>query len=510
MMINLDKKQNYIRLFLSDHQLNRVFSLLAALFVARVSLGWFDVLFFPLLVVTSVIILLKVLFDFRDARFRLRGAIGAYPLFLLVLVFFVFALINSYYEIRSFRNEAINMGSIIVLILAQLLLLGSVEDFMVHRNRFFRALFYLITFTSATGVVKLWLYLRGIEVSLFAEEKHLALGTSLIDNPDQFITAIVAAMIGVILYKFRQKSPFLLALLYHSSFLLMFYTIIWSGSKKGFLLMLLLFVILILVRLFFIFHHSRGRNYNLIKNLNIVILTIGFSSLIGTWVINLVPGEKKEQWIGALGFDRYHFKSEVTMVTFSHLSTFNHEADLQRWYDRLWGYSNPAEEALHDKILFVLIEQENLSLAPEITPWAEKAFGHRRQRLEASIRLFSHYTDEQKLWGQGFHYLNHFSSTPIAGPTAEPVQYRNNYLVSALLYSGVLGLLALVGLLLQVFRTYWVNRKELLALAAIFMVNGILFLLSYNTLLSVPIMLLTTAMALRVQSFAGQQRYREK
>lgn len=506
----MEKKQNYIRLFLSDRQLNGVFSLLAALFIARASLGWFDVLFFPLLVVTSVIILLKVMFDFRDARFRLRGAIGAYAPLLLVMIFFVFALINSYYEIQSFQNEFLNLGSVIVLILAQLLLLGSVEDFIVHRNRFFRALFYLITFTSVTGVVKFWLYLRGIEVSFFAEEKHLALGTSLISNPDQFITAIVAAMIGVILFKFRQKSPFFLALLYHSSFLLMFYTIIWSGSKKGFLLMLLLFISLILVRLFFIFHHSRGRNYNLIKNLNIVILVIGFSSLIGTWAINLVPGEKKEQWISALGFDRYHFKSEITMVTFSHLSTFNHEADLQRWYDRLWGYSNPAEEALHDKILFVLIEQENITLAPEITPWTEKAFGHRRQRFEASVRLFMHYTDEQKLWGQGFHYLNHFRSTPVAGPTEEPVQFRNNYLASSFLYGGLLGLLSLAGLLLQVVRIYWINRKEMLALAAIFMVNGILHLLSYNTFLSLPIMHLTTIMALRVQSFAGQQRYREK
>lgn len=476
-------------------------SLLTALFIARESLPILNFFFYPLLVLSAVYTLVVLA---ASAKFIIKlnrkGAAGVYLPFMLVALFVVIAVVNSEYTPLAFSAEFINLGVAIILVIMYFSFIHDKEQFFWQRNLFFRILFYLMTAVSILGLAKFWFYLRGIEVPFLFSEERFALGTSLILNTELFITPIVAAMIGVILFKFRQKSYLHMSVLYHLSFLAMFYTVLWSGSKKGLLMMIILFAVIVLLRIFFILHKSRARNYNLIKNLNVLILVIGFSALLGTWAINVLPGEKKEEWISRLGFDNYHFKSEMTLITHSHISTFDFQADLQRWYDRLWGNYEADEKAMQDKITFVLVEQENIFVAPERSRWAVQAYDRRLERWTSSKALFLEYSKKEKLSGRGFRYLNDFSVLSAWDHSANVVHFMNNYLVSSLLYSGLAGLLALMWLLLQVFRIYWINRRDLIALFAIFFVFGLMFLLTHNTILSNPLLLVACIMPLRFRT----------
>jgi len=472
-------------------------SLLTAVYVAKASFPVFEWLWLIILAIAAVVSI-SILVTHRKTFPERRGnALHVYFPLGLVLLFFLLAIVRSDFSTRAFSDELINLGMIILLIFMQIALLPTYQILIRYRNNFFRALFYLISFVSLAGLAKFWFYLRGIEIPALFQQEQMALGTSMVLNTDQFIAAIVASMIGVMLFKFRQKNGLLMDVLYHASFLIMFYAVIWSGSKKGLLLMILLFISVILLRIFFLFHKSRAHNYNLIRNLNVIILVIGFSAMLGTWAINFVKVEKKEQWIAQLGFDSYHFKSEMTMITFAHLSTFYQQADLQRWYDRLWGNQPVDTQAMKDRIAFVLVEQENIAVNDDPGSWTFKAYEYRKQRWGTTLDLNKDFSYKRRHFGAGFAYLSIQWPGTFSEPGTESVQFRNNFLVSSLLYSGLLGILALLWLLIQAGFIYYRHRKELLAMMVIFGVMVALFLLSYNSILSNPILLVTLIIPLR-------------
>jgi hypothetical protein len=487
-----------------QHTLIKLLGLLTALYVAKVSFPLYHWFFIGVLVLTLAGVSVLMLKPRSEDSSLNQPALQVYFPLGLVFLFFLLAILRSDIKTIAFRQELFNLGFIILLILMQLKLLPGQQLLTRYRNYFFRALFYLISAVALTGLAKFLLYLRGIEMPALFQQDQMALGTSMVLNTDQFIAAIVAAMIGVMLFKFRQKNSLIMDILYHASFLIMFYTIIWSGSKKGLLMMILLFISVVVLRVHFLIHKSRAHNYNLIRNLNVIILVIGFSVIIGTWAINYVKGEKKEEWIAQLGFDSYHFKSEMTLITFAHLSTFNNQADLQRWYDRLWGNYPEDYQAMKDRIAFVLVEQENKAVNDDPGSWTFKAYDYRRQRWETTFERFKGFSDRTRILGAGFSYLE--TQLPGKNPEEEPslVHFQNNYLISALLYSGFLGVFAMLWLMIQVGWIYYKQRNELLALLVIYGVMAILYLLSYNAILSNPILLIALIMPLRVAAIRQQ------
>lgn len=472
-------------------------SLIAALFVASVSV---PVLEIPLLVLTGLGVLLSlfiVFFRLRRVRAKVRGVPAVYLPLIINLLAFLYAIRYSVFPAGCFSIELINLAMVIALVLMQIILIDSKEQVIRHRNQFFRLLFYLMTFVSLFSLAKFTFYLQGNEFLPGFFTDSFTLGTSLIRDADQFIIAPVAAMIGVMLFKFRQKSHPLMSLVYHLSFLLMFYTVIWSGSKKGLLLMVLLYGSLVALRIWFIFHKSRVNNFNLIKNLNIILLVLGFSALFGHWIINIMPAERREHAVIILGFDRFHFKSEMTLITHSHLTVFFPEYSLHQWYDHLWEPQTNDETSLKDKIAFVLTDHERRQPDPLELFWPEHALTQRQHSFDKAKAFFLTYTDQEKMVGKGFQYLTDIDPFPQEHLDQCPSDYQNNFLVVSLLSTGVLGLTSLFWLIGQVLRIYWINRKELIALFMIFLMVTTLSLLFHQHFLSNPLFLVAVIIPLR-------------
>lgn len=472
-------------------------SLTAALFVAGESFHYFRGLLYPLLGFTVVITILFFIMTMRRIRARLRGMTGIYLPLIITMLLFVIAINRSGLPVQLFYYELFNMGVIGLIIFLQILLIKNRDDLLKHRDQFFRILFYLVTAISVMALIRFALHLWGIALPDQLVSQRVQSGTTLTHNPDTFIIAPVAAMIGILLFKFRQKTTFGLNLLYHFSFLLIFYTIIWSGSGNALLIMIGLVAMLVVTRVFFLFHHSRKRNYNLIKNLNVIILVVGFSAVLGSYLFFVVPGKQKDLWIARMNLESYHVKSEVTLITFAHIKTFNHTADLQKWYERLWGQEDQDKGAMRDRISFILTEQENLFMAPEPEKWHRKVLDYRLNQLQKIRDLFNEYSPRERWFGKGYGYLKDPGFIPTEATSVVPTNLAHNYLVNTLLASGIVGVGFLFWLLLSVLGVFWVNRKRLLALYVLFVVTATLYLLIPNTFLSCPLLLFSMSIPLR-------------
>lgn len=496
----MNRVKTYLQQELNRERLISLVSLIMALFVAGESFFPFRQLLFPLLIPTILITILFFAFSLKRVRAKLRGTLGIYLPFTLAMLLFLIALQKSNLAIELFYYELFNMGVILLIVLLQILLISTKEQLLRHRNQFFRTLFYLMTAVAILALARFGLFLWGIELPEILMPDRLLHGTALTHNPDIFILAPIATMIGLILFKFRQKAHIVLSILYHFSFLLMFYTIIWSGSSKGFLLMIILVFVLIFLRIFFLFHSSRVRNFNLIKNLNVMILVIGFSAIMGHYLLNVVSGETKERWIAGLRLDSYHFKSEVTLITFAHIRLFDHRADLQGWYDRLWGKEPADEEAVRHRIAFALTEKENVLLAPEPISFHDQTVTYRIEQISRIMDQFRGYSTHEKIFGKGLGYLGQPGVFVLGRQGEMPVNINNNYMANALLASGLLGLGVLVWLHLQVLVLFWKNRKRLLALFSLFLTTAVLYLLIPNTLFACPLLLVAIAIPFRYRT----------
>lgn len=472
---------------------------LLALFVVKTGFPWVTPVFWVWLLIFLVQLSASVFVHRKEARFSIRNI---YPYFFLLaaVLAFLLSIQRSALDPRDFSAELYHMAALVIFSLAMLYLVRTPEQFLLFRDLFFRWLTITTFLVAGAGLLKFWFVLREVSLPGYLSEIQAGLGASLISDNDSFILPLVAGLVGLVFNRFRRKNHQLINIAYHFLFLLLFYVVLWSGSKKGFILMILLFAAIIILRVYYLFHTNRAFNYRLIKNLNVLILVLGFSALASTWLIVTTDYVTKEHWIERAGFNRYRFKSEVTMITYAHLSSVTDKVELQNWYDRIWtgGEKNLSQEALKEKIAFMLREQEKSSLARNEVSWVEKAYDTRRQRFEITKDIFRQYTPEQKMVGIGFRYLDNFpaSVTFEASLQKDTVVWQNNYFTSALLYSGILGALLVILLILQCIVIWRYYGSELLSMLVLLFLAVGFRLFSYNVFFTEPLLLVAVLLPL--------------
>ncbi|HRZ43200.1 MAG TPA: hypothetical protein P5228_10910 [Bacteroidales bacterium] len=466
---------------------------LSVLFVLKTGFPWLSTLFFGLLLVFLLQLVFSWIRYIKETSFSIRN-IHPYFLLLGAVLVFLLSIHRSELDILDFSAELYHLAALAIFALGCLYLIRTPEKFLVFRDLFFRWLTIFGFLLASAGFLKFWLVLREIPLPAWIPAVPSGLGSSLIPDNDSFILPLVAALIGLLFNRFRRKNQALINLAYHFVFLMLFYVVLWSGSKKGFVLMMLLFVCIIILRIYYLFHANRAYNYRLIKNLNVLILVLGFSALAATWLIVTPDYATKEKWIEKAGFNRYRFKSEVTLITYAHLSSITDKVELQDWYDRIWsGADNSlSENALKEKIAFMLREQEKSTFVSNEDNWVEKAYDTRRQRFEMVKDIFRQYTPDQKFLGIGFGYLDNFPAavTFEASLHKGTVVWQNNYLISALLYSGILGALLILLLAVQSIVIWRYYGSELLSLVALMFLAAGFRLFSHNVFLTEPLLLM--------------------
>ncbi|MCX6273400.1 MAG: O-antigen ligase family protein [Bacteroidetes bacterium] len=107
-------------------------------------------------------------------------------------------------------------------------------------------------------------------------------------------------------------------------------------------------------------------------------------------------------------------------------------------------------------------------------------YDQRREKWAYSIELFNAFPRTQKIWGEGFHYLKQFEEK---FQKEEKVQdYPHNYLLSALLYSGLLGMVVFVIYLILCGLLYLKHIKKISVLFWIFLITQVFAFTSGNSI----------------------------
>jgi hypothetical protein len=99
-------------------------------------------------------------------------------------------------------------------------------------------------------------------------------------------------------------------------------------------------------------------------------------------------------------------------------------------------------------------------------------------------KIFKNYTLSQKLIGSGFDYLNLYNKKFY--PNKDKVDYPHNPIVSAFLYSGIIGGVVYIWFLSLSLLYYYRYKKEIKLLFILYLVTGFFVFFSGNSHFSVP------------------------
>lgn len=224
------------------------------------------------------------------------------------------------------------------------------------------------------------------------------LGTAL--NADNSMFSL-AMFIGVLMaHHLIIHKKIKLTFFYYFSILTMSFSLLFSGSRRTYLIFTL-FILLFLVK--YIYKSLKG--YNFLKNLVFVYFFTLTSSLI------------------ALFFSITNRKIDFSSIL------------------------------KNDQLNVILTRMSTISPGQ-----AKESFLPRTDRWVYAIENFNDFPTINKIFGNGFDYLEKFI---YAFPSNVLEDYAHNPIISALLYSGIVGTLLMILMLLNSIKTIYLNRNVL-------------------------------------------------
>jgi hypothetical protein len=398
----------YDRLNLSMQFEAGAMAFVISLYVFRMSVPYLKYIFIPAITIFIIYSLLKLLKTNRSEMLPTLQNLRWFVPFGLVVFFFFIGVFRSTQITPFVLKELINVGVILVILFLLMLYIKVPEDYERFKGEIARFFLIFAVLISILGLLKFTLLLKGIEWEFLKQGERYPWGSSLMHDYNFFSLGSLLGIGVLIFFYFRRRNGLWLGLLYHASFLLMFYNVIWSGSRRGFVSLIILVSIIVVLRIFFFFRKQRASHPNLIHNFNLLILTIGFSILMATYFFKYYPYEKKEQLIEKLQFDEEITKNEIAKITYRHLNIMNIPRGLNSWYDELWGFNYIQVE--EDILLPANKQPFSYEAEDLISKEKAKVYHSRTDRWKYARNLFwEKYSASEKMFGKGFDYLVTFN-----------------------------------------------------------------------------------------------------
>jgi hypothetical protein len=129
----------------------------------------------------------------------------------------------------------------------------------------------------------------------------------------------------------------------------------------------------------------------------------------------------------------------------------------------------------------------------------------RKGRWIYAVQLFQGYSVISKITGDGFSYLADYGEHFYDDNNI--YDYPHNPFLSALLYSGIIGLLVLITYLFIALILYVKNFRELDYFLILFLVTGIFALISGNSFFSIPIMVFLSGLPYVYRLLKGKEKH---
>jgi len=133
-----------------------------------------------------------------------------------------------------------------------------------------------------------------------------------------------------------------------------------------------------------------------------------------------------------------------------------------------------------------ILTQERLRLEEELADTREIILATRIARWKFALKLWKHeYNWRERLVGGGFDYLRKFGKEFY--PDEDRTDYPHNSIISAFLYSGIIGGVFYIYFLVLSFIYYWKYRKQHMLFFVLYLITFVFIFISSNSHFNVPI-----------------------
>jgi hypothetical protein len=490
---------------LSKEKEIELFVLCIWLFLIRIAIPFAKYFFVPYFVFFISYTIIKTI-KFRNAKQSLSYYFRVFSSFLLVCLFFLVGVLLSSRLDFYFLKEGLAMIVLICIGIMAFTYVKSEDNFKLFTRIFMRQLLAFCIFICFFSMVKIFFFLRGVNFDFLCNADGLyPNGTSLVIDYNFYslgnILGIVTASFLLVKERSMTRSVLLQLLVFG-----LIINVMFSTSRRGIVVLALIIVFLFLVLLFGWIAGKGTWIAILSRKLRLVfIFFFGFIFLLIIF-LSQRPFHSKSSLYVTLGFDRTigrellywcarryftiiepKFQDSTTIRNFRMFRKTGQIGGL----NKIFGINEKAKILNARDSLKANIPKEVNSdtyFSAILNDPDNRFSGGRIQRINFAIKIFSEqYSTLKKIIGGGFDYLWNFGYEFCQQNQHRfYYDYPHNPVLSAFLYSGILGGVSLVYFFLMTFLNFIRGFRSLIYFIFLYVIIFFFAFFSGNSIFGNP------------------------
>ncbi len=470
-------RQLFDKIYAKDKQF-LFLALLIVLIIARSSIPYAVYVFIPYF----LIYLVYVSYALVSSRIKMSN-IKSYKVWITLFLISVAFLWGVFYTIINFGTNFLleyGLRSAIIKDILHLAVYSFIVFFIItfiktkdDFNNFISKLagffVYLALFSAVAGLVKYILVVSGFEfeyvIPIVSDDFH----TSILTDYNFYSLVIYLGAFSYFYLIFNNDAsiqyirPGMIIPLLTISVLL-------SSSRRGLIILILFLIIAVVYLIFFRNKDSVKINRILIKSLIYTVLSV-FFVVISIWIYSL---NYRGQSLKTNSCDINNFTFGITSTAYRYSSVFSKELNFDLLYYRIWGcdtktggvgYGPQGDD--------IYVETDYVTVS-------------RIGRIKKSLEIFEQYNTKQKIIGKGFEYNKTMGDFFHQDRNEKRIDYPHNFLISSLLYSGIVGAFFIFLFGIQVILALF-SKNTSKFLNSVFFLILFYSMMSGNTIFSIPV-----------------------
>jgi len=403
------------------------------------------------------------------------------------------------------------------------------------KKLFIRQFIVIIAVVSLAGFIKLIYSALGWSFPLSPKLAQNALTSSITSDYNFFSLAVIMGLLTVLYQLYvREKISRKEMIGYNLLMGLFSFVVLTSQSRRSFLILLVIITVLLIGRILTLIWFRRIR-IGLLRRNDLYLVAMFSMFFVGYILIFFTSDQLKRQFLKNNNLYQSNFRIELTNAInrytrilgfgFQQKNLYNLlwkqdeqpagelRTGAKRWFDRKFlekddsgqlsdylrkkdetDYKSNSIETPFDlrnslssnmKIIFEEeLQMPDLSMNSSGRESYNSTEIGRTKRWQYGLELYKGYSFNHKIFGDGFTYLSRFGQKINGNP--KTYEYPHNSLISAILYSGIIGAAIYVFFLVYTIILYLRNFNALQYFFILFLITGVYMSISGNSYFSVP------------------------
>lgn len=482
-----------------------LFVLCIWLFLIRIGIPYVIYFFVPYFFLFVAYTVFRILRSHHVKQFKIYY-FRVFSAFLLICLFFLIGILLSSRLYFSFLKEGLIMLVMIGIWAMAFTFLESEDDFTVFTRKFMKQLLVFCIIICLFTLVKTFFLLRGVKFEfLYDYRGFYPKGTSLVIDYSFYALLNLLGIVSAIFFLISEKSATRSLLIQLLIFCLIM-NVMFSMSRRGIVALTIVILFLFLVLLFGWMARKGTWVAILCRKMRFIfILFFGFIFLLIIF-LSQNPSHSSSSRYTRLGFDRIAGREllyQCAMRYNSIIDPRSKDTIMHQYFERFRKtgevgalnavykpvkpgnapdspnsikLSRIKEGESHDYFRVILMDPEN------------HFSGGRIQRVNYAIKIFSEqYTTSKQIIGGGFDYLWDFGHAFYYKNNHRfYFDYPHNPIISAFLYSGILGGLCLLYFFCMTFLNFIRDFKSLIYFICLYVIVFFFSFFSGNSIFGSP------------------------